>query len=92
MNATPAERLVMAVFQSGCIRCEQEFDSIDGTVVVTGLRLHTACLTDDDKLALWGTAHEAETGCTRRLPCGTCDKQMRHLWYGDAYSDKDNPT
>lgn len=81
----------MAVFQSGCIRCEQEFDSIEGTVVVTGLLLHTACLTDDDKLALHMATHEAETGCTRRTPCGTCDEQQRRLWYGDAYSDEDNP-
>lgn len=52
VSATPEERLVMAVFQSGCIRCEREFDSIEDTTVVTGLLLHTACLTDDDKLAL----------------------------------------
>jgi hypothetical protein len=52
MSATPEERLVMAIFQSGCIRCEREFESIDDTTVVTGLLLHTDCLTEDDKLAL----------------------------------------
>ncbi|SBS73875.1 hypothetical protein MHPYR_180101 [uncultured Mycobacterium sp.] len=52
MSATPDERLVMAVFRSGCIRCEQPFESTEGTTVVTGLLLHTACMTDDDKLAL----------------------------------------
>lgn len=89
MNATPEERLVMAVFQSGCIRCEQEFDSIEDTVIAGGLLLHTACLDDDDKLTL--RAQECKPGCTRKMPCRKCDEEMRARWYGDAYSD-DDPT
>lgn len=50
MSATPEERLVMAIFQSGCIRCEQEFDTTEGTVTVDGMLMHAACLTDDDLL------------------------------------------
>jgi hypothetical protein len=50
MSATPEERLLMAIIQSGCIRCECAFEDGEDTTVVTGLRLHTACLTDDDKL------------------------------------------
>lgn len=55
-KATPEERLVMAVFQSGCIRCEREFATTSGTTVVSGLLLHTDCLTGDDLQALeWET-------------------------------------
>jgi hypothetical protein len=52
MSATPEERLLMAIFQDGCIRCERAFEADEDTTVVTGLLLHTACLTDDDKLFL----------------------------------------
>jgi hypothetical protein len=50
MSATPEERLLMAILQDGCIRCECAFQAGEDTTVVTGLLLHTACLTDDDKL------------------------------------------
>lgn len=52
MGATPEEHLVMAVFQTGCIRCEQKFDTIEGTTTVDGILMHTACLTDEDKHCL----------------------------------------
>jgi hypothetical protein len=49
---TPEQRLLMAILKDGCIRCEQFFKCGDDTTEVTGLLLHTACLTEDDKLAL----------------------------------------
>ena len=52
MSATPEERLLMAILQDGCIRCERRFEAGEDTTLVTGLLIHNACLTDDDKAAL----------------------------------------